>query len=391
MRTRAAAGSIMRTPRFGIAGTALLVVLAPWAVARGQDAGGRAKAAYDRAVALEGQGNPAAALSLLWEAAGLAPHDADIQNRLGEALERIGALDAAIDAFRSALAARPQFQKAANNLILALVKAGKGPEAVERARARAAAAAGDPDAYFTLGLAQSEQDVEGAAASFRRALELDPRHTLARYNLALVLQRTDRLKEAHAELERGLAIDPRPELYYTEGIVYWHEGRLDRAAASLRSAVDRQPAYFEAWHSLGTVLNAAQDRAGATAALRKAVALRPDQPAPRYALAQVLQRTGHDAEARAQRDTADRLRERARIEQEAGVWTASGTQQLDAGDAAAAVEHFRRAIALLDSYAPAHYQMGRALDRLGQRDAARAAFTRAHELNPSLVPPRDPR
>ena len=91
---------------------------------------------HARAVALEAEGNHAAALSLLWEAAGLAPRDADVQNRLGEALERIGALDAAIDAYRRALAARPDFRKAANNLILTLVKAGRGPEAV-RARPRA--------------------------------------------------------------------------------------------------------------------------------------------------------------------------------------------------------------------------------------------------------------
>ena len=53
----------------------------------------RARQAYDRAIALEAEGNQSAALSLLWEASGLAPRDADIQNRLGEALERIGVLD----------------------------------------------------------------------------------------------------------------------------------------------------------------------------------------------------------------------------------------------------------------------------------------------------------
>src|SRR4029079_6172824 len=165
----------------------------------------------------------AAALSLLWEAAGLAPHDADIQNRLGEALDRLGALDAAIEAFRAAEAERPSFRKASNNLILALVKSGRGPEAVERARAMAAESPRDADAYFTLGLAQSEQDVDGAMASFRRALDLAPTHTLARYNLALVLQRVDRPRDALAEIDRGLARDPRAEPRYTPWAIYWRE------------------------------------------------------------------------------------------------------------------------------------------------------------------------
>jgi hypothetical protein len=33
--------------------------------------------------------------------------------------------------------------------------------------------------------------------------------------------------------------------------------------------------------------------------------------------------------------------------------------------------------------------MGRVLSQLGEREAARVAFARAHALNPSLVPPKD--
>jgi tetratricopeptide (TPR) repeat protein len=359
--------------------------------ARGQDANTRARAASQRAQELAAQGNDQAALSLLWEAAGLAPHDADVQNRLGEALERLGALDAAIDAFRIAAAERPQFDKAANNLLLGLVKAGRGPEAVALARARLAAAPEDPERMFTLGLAQSEQDVEAAETSFRRVLARAPRHTLARYNLALILQRIDRLNDALAELDAGIAIEPRPELYYSPGRIDWHQGQLDRAAAALQQAVTLQPTYFDGYHTLGAVLSARQDWPGAAAALRRAIALRADAPAPQYALAQVLQRQGHESEARAVRAGADRLRERAAVEQEAGILTAAGTQKLDAGEALPALDCFRRAVALLDTYAPAHYQMGRALTSLGDREGARASFARAHALNPSLIPARDPR
>ena len=174
------------------------IALAQGVVASQLDAPDRARQAYARAVVLEAQGNHAAALSLLWEAAGLAPRDADIQNALGEALERIGAFDAAVEAYKAALAERPTFQKASNNLILSLVKSGKGEEAVARARALVAAAPDDADRYFTLGLAQSEQDLTGAMSSLQHALELAPRHVLARYNLALVLRRADRVPEAIA-------------------------------------------------------------------------------------------------------------------------------------------------------------------------------------------------
>ena len=350
----------------------------------------RAKRAYARAVELEAQKNDTAALSLLWEAAGLAPRNPDIQNRLGEALERIGALEAAIAAYRVAVSASPDARKLSNNLILALVRGGQGPEAVERARALITLAPDDPDRYFTLGLAQSEQDVNGALATFRRVLELAPRHTLARYNLALVLKRSDRLSDALEELDRALAIEPRPEAYYTQGVIYWHQGDLERAVRALREAVAAEPRYAEAYFALGSVLKAKRDWPGAVAALRRAIVLRPDLPAGHYTLGQVLRLRGDEKAAGTALDHAERLRRRGQLDQEATVWTSVGTQKLDAGDLPGALALFRRAISVSDGYAPAYYQMGRTLQRLGEDDASRRAFARAAQLNPSLLAPRNP-
>jgi tetratricopeptide (TPR) repeat protein len=364
-------------------------MLAPATTALAQGEVVRAKEAYARAVQLESEGNRSAALSLLWEAAGLAPQDADVQNRLGEALERIGVLEAAMDAYRRALAARPAFRKAANNLILALAKAGKGPEAVERARALVAEAPDEPDRHFTLGLAQSEQNVADAITSFRRALELAPRHTLARYNLALVLRRADRLPEALSELERALAIESRPEVHYTLGVIYWHQGDLPRAVAALRNAVKEEPGYADAHYTLGAVLKAQRAWQESAASLRRAIALRPNLTAAHYTLAQVLQLGGDSEAARTQLAEAERLRRRGELEHEALVWTSVGIQKSEAGDPLGALDQFRRAIRTYEEYAPAHYQMGLVLQRLGDHESARAAFARAQRLNPSLVPPRD--
>jgi tetratricopeptide (TPR) repeat protein len=356
-----------------------------------QDTAARATEIYDRAVQLERDGNAAAALSLYWEAAGLAPRDANIQLRLGQALEKIGALDAAIQAYRQALAARPQFREASNSLILVLVKAGRGREARELAQALVTATPDDPHGYFTLGLALSEQDVEEAIRSFRRALDLAPRHALARYNLALVLKRADRPREAIAELTRAIAIDARPEAHYTLGVIYWQQGDLEGAEAALRNALASDSKYVDAHHSLGAVLAARRRWAEAIGALRRAIELRPDLTSARVTLARVLRESGDERGARRELEEADRLRIRAQLEQEASVWTATGTQKLESGDLPGAQERFERAIAIFEAYAPAHYQLGRALQKAGRPDAARAAFHRAQQLNSSLVPPANPK
>jgi len=346
-----------------------------------------ARETYTRALALEASGNDAAALTLLWQAAGAAPRDAEVQNRLGEALVRLGALDAAVQAFDQALAARPGSTKAANNLVLTLVQAGRGGDAVQRARRFIAEAPADPDRVFTLGLALADQDVEEAIRTFRRVLDRDPAHSRARYNLALVLQRTDRLADAAKELQRAIDTDPRAEAYYSLGIVRWHQGDLDRATGALRAAIQADPAYASAHEALGGVLRDQRDWTAAQRALRRAITLRPDQASGYFALARVLQSAGQEAEAGRAIEDGERLRRRAQLEHEALVWTAVGTRKMDEGDLMGALDGFRRATATFEAYAPAHYQTGRTLQRLGQLDAARAAYARAQQLNPSLIPP----
>ena len=363
-----------------------LVIAIPTPASASQRSPG-ARERYERAVALQATGDHPAALAMLWEAAALAPHDADILNRLGDALDRLGALDAAIDAYRRALAERPSYRKAENSLILTLVKAGKGPEAVARARTLVAADPNDPDRVFTLALAQSEQDYEESIRSFRRVLEVNPRHTLARYNLALVLKRADRLADAIDELKRALDIDPRPEAYYTLGVIYQHQGELDRAAGALRSAIAARPDYTEAHSALGAVLKARGDLKGAAVELRRTLALRPDLWSAHASLATVLRSSGDEEGARAHAAEAERLRRLAEREQEASVWTSVGTRKLEEGDFLGALDCFRRATTVVATYAPAYYQMGRALRALGTPEAAREAFERARQLNPSLVPP----
>jgi tetratricopeptide (TPR) repeat protein len=364
----------------------IVILLLAVALAAAQDTRAGARAVYNRAVELEAEGNGAAALALLWEAAGLAPRDAEIQNRLGEALERIGALEAAIDAFGSALAARPDHRRASNNLILTLVKAGRGSEAVERARALVSAAPRDPDRHFTLGLALSDVDIEAAIDSFRRTLDLAPSHTLARYNLAMVLRRADRLDEAVRELHRAIDMEPRAEAYYTLGGIHFHTGDLVRARRALARAVAISPDYADAHHTLGVVHQAEGDWAGAARSLRRAIELRPGLWGAHNTLGLVLQRLGDDDGAARHLAEADRLRRQGQLEQEATVWTAVGIARLDAGELIEAVDAFRRATTILDTWAPAHYQMGRAFHLLGEADAARSAFERARQLNPSLVP-----
>ena len=351
-----------------------------------QDAG-TARKTYDQAVALEADGNYPAALSLLWAAAGAAPTDADIQNRLGEALERIGALDAAVDAYERALQHRADFGRSMNNLVIALSKAGRGADAVRRAEGWVAAKPADAERLFTLGLAQSEQDVDAAMGTLRQVIARKPDHALAHYNLALLLKRVDRIDEAITSARRAASLDGRAEAHLALGSLYFQRADFAQAAASLEDAIAADRRSVDAWVLLGAVRKARGDLPRAAEALRRAIAIRPESWTAHAALATVLKLAGDDEGSRRGSAEAERRRTDDQRERTAVVMTAVGVSRLDAGDADGARERFAAAVGVAATYAPAHYHLGRALHRLGRIDDARAAFAKAQQLNPSLVSP----
>jgi Flp pilus assembly protein TadD len=74
-------------------------------------------------------------------------------------------------------------------------------------------------------------------------------------------------------------------------------------------------------------------------------------------------------------------------EQAAAFATNSGRRLLNAGDLDGAISQFRAAIQSLPGYAPAHYQLGLALQRKGAKREASKEFQEAAELDPHLKVP----
>jgi tetratricopeptide (TPR) repeat protein len=151
-------------------------------------------------------------------------------------------------------------------------------------------------------------------------------------------------------------------------------------------------------------------------ALENAVRLDPNSVEARYALANLARQSGDTAASRAQFAKVQQLRQDevnrdlAQGEIRAGVVLASKRDfdaaiqrfrkaiaidprlgeahfdlagaLLEKGDARAAIPSFRKAIALAPTWAEAHYQLGRALLLSGERDEAMSEFRIALRNDP---------
>jgi tetratricopeptide (TPR) repeat protein len=121
------------------------------------------------------------------------------------------------------------------------------------------------------------------------------------------------LDKAH-EAERGRRYDQARALYLraareapdrSSQAIAWRElgaalifwGELAEAADALEKVVALDPDAVAAWHDLGIVRARLSDTAGAERAFRRAIALAPEEPRPRVALAAffITQRRWDDA------------------------------------------------------------------------------------------------
>lgn len=139
-------------------------------------------------------------------------------------------------------------------------------------------------------------DWNGAEASFRRALHLNPSLDFAHAHYAWYLQLVGRMDESFAEMKKARRLAPLSPLWSTWlAWLYWDAGRLDEAFEEIAIALELNPDFSWGWFVLGG-LQAAEARFDeAIASHRKAAAVMPDLS---WGLAQTYALAGRHDDAR---------------------------------------------------------------------------------------------
>jgi TolB-like protein/Tfp pilus assembly protein PilF/class 3 adenylate cyclase len=198
-------------------------------------------------------------------------------------------LPKAIALYEQAIARDPKYALAyaglANSYVLLPFYASMPQrEAMPKAREAALKALQlDPnlaEAHNALGkiLNFDDLDLAGAAREFRRAIELQPNNATAHqwYGNG-PLDSLGRFDEAIAETKRAVELDPlSPIINNDHTYPLYYAGRYDEAAAQLKKAIELDPAFFYSRQTLGLVLQAKGDLAGAIAEFEKARQLTGD-------------------------------------------------------------------------------------------------------------------
>lgn len=167
-----------------------------------------------------------------------------------------------------------------------------------------------PEASFNLGCAVDLlAGPAEAIAHFSQAVKLRPEWCEARGKLGHALARVGRMAEAVAELEAAAQLRPEdPGIRNNLGLALGELGRAEEACSSFHEAIRLNPHYPEAHNNLAILFERYGRTSDAIDSCLEALKLRPDYPEAHHNLATALKSQGRHREALAHFREALRLR-----------------------------------------------------------------------------------
>jgi tetratricopeptide (TPR) repeat protein len=303
------------------------------------------RAAFERALTFLRAGDGVMAEQLCRDALADYPGEPNLSSLLGAALNRQGRGLEAEPLLRLALAEEPNYAKGHEELGRSLVLQGRAEEAVEH---------------------------------LRRALSIDPKLQSAHLSLVQALGDCGRGDEAQALMDSFLQADPARALI-AKAAEHHRAGRLEEAEGVYREILQRDPRNLEALRLLGAIAISAEHYGQAEKLLKRAIELAPDFLAAWIDLARAqLERLDLPA-ALASIERAEQLDPRSANVQVhlANVLARSGRQ-------ADAIEAYRKATVLQPGATAGYLGLGNMLKTVGRQAEAIEAYRQATRLRPEL-------
>ncbi len=268
----------------------------------------RERAAFMRAEWMLDAGRSHEALDLLEALDRDRPRGGSVLNLLGLARSAVGDRVGALRAFEQAIETHPHKEVPLLNLARAYREQGQ----LDRARSTLERALGHSqdyaDAWVAYGVVLADLHAPNARHVLVRAAQLAPNDATPLAAQGALDLAENHYEDAAESFRKALERDPDHAIARTNlGITLAHLGRNDLALRAFEQATQRAPHVGEAWNGLGSMRLASGDASGAVAALRQAMTLLPDDANPAINLGRALEALQQwDAASRAYREALRR-------------------------------------------------------------------------------------
>src|SRR5712692_696436 len=226
------------------------------------------------------------AADLITRAVALKPEFAEAHNDLGVVLGAQGRFGEAVACFEQAVALKPDYAEALNNLGNVFRELGRLGEAVAQYERALALQPSNPMTQIYLGNALKAQgNIDAAVSRYRTALAIDPNLGIAHYNLGTTIKQLGQLEEAVFHYRQALALKPGfAGAHNNLGNALKELDRLDEAVTHYAKAAALDPQFATAHYNLGVARRRQSRISEATACFERALPIDPAHVEARFGL-----------------------------------------------------------------------------------------------------------
>jgi len=199
-------------------------------------------------------------------------------NNLGNSYDKIGDIDSALRAYKTAVEINPTLSESRVNVGNIYLRKGRVTDAIKEYLAALRINPKDATTHNNLGNAYTEQGRLGFAVSeYQRTINLDPNFIDAYRGLAIVYGKQGRFAQAITILKRAIIFAPKDaNCYYQMGEVYNQRDDYDQAMSYYNKALKIEPDLVEAHYGLAVCYNKMDLVDDEILAYKKVLARKPD-------------------------------------------------------------------------------------------------------------------
>jgi tetratricopeptide (TPR) repeat protein len=223
-------------------------------------------------------GEPELAAEVLAGVVAEDPRVVDAHFTLGNALFALGEYEEAAEAFRTTIELQPEYDLALSNLGMCQRRLGETVAARDTFETLLLMSPTSASAHFNLGeMDLDANDPAAALQHFEAGLATSESMPAMHFGLGVASFQLGDLRQAAQSLERAAELAPAyPQVHYYLAQVAEARGDATAAKTEYRAEVANHPRGYRSWFNLSVLLSDEDDYEGAVAALRQAIAARPD-------------------------------------------------------------------------------------------------------------------
>ncbi|MEM7580131.1 MAG: tetratricopeptide repeat protein [Mastigocoleus sp.] len=221
----------------------------------------------------------------------------------------------------------------------------------------------------------NRQDLQGAEALFRKAIQRDPNFASARNYLGNILLQTNRLEEATQEYSEAIRLNPNSaEAYYNLGLALQKQEQIEAAITAYRQALVVAPTMSAGYYNLGLALYQQGNLDEAISSYRQAINFDSDNINARLNLGIALQKQGKFDDAIAVYQQTIKL-----DQDNPRTYNNLGSLLLLQGRTQEAIEIYKQGIRAIPENPQGYYNLGLTWYNQGDTKKAKIAFRRAYK------------